>query len=58
MFGKYFKRKVVIMFIVYRGCSHSYKPVTKWDFHVDSQPKNNIDNDDANEDDYIRNPAP
>jgi len=27
----------------------------KWDFNVDSQPKNNIELD---EDDYLRNPAP
>jgi hypothetical protein len=52
------KGKVIIMFVVYWGPSDPYEPVTEWDFDVDSQPKNNIDNDDADEDDYLRKPAP
>jgi hypothetical protein len=55
MFSKHCKSKVIIMFIVYRGPFDPYEPVTKWDFNVDSQPKNNIEVD---EDDYLRNPAP
>ena len=55
MFSKHCKTKVIIMFIAYRGPSGPYEPVTKWDFNVDSQPKNNIELD---EDDYLRNPAP
>ena len=55
MFSKQCKSKVIIMFIVYWGPSDPYEPVTKWDFNVDSQPKNNIELD---EDDYLRNPAP
>ena len=55
MFSKHYKSKVIIMFIVYRGPSDPYEPVTKWDFNVDSQLKNNIELD---EDDYLRNPAP
>ena len=58
MFDKHLKRKVVIMFVVYRGHSDPYEPVTEWDFGVDTQPKDNIDNDDADEDDYLRNPEP
>jgi hypothetical protein len=63
MFDKHLKRKVVVMFIVYRGSSDPYEPVTEWDFGVDTQPKDNIDNDnidnnDADEDDYLRNPEP
>jgi hypothetical protein len=63
MFDKHLKRKIVIMFIVYRGHSDPYDPVTKWDFGVGTQPKDNIDNDnidndDADEDDYLRNPKP
>ena len=41
MFSKHCKSKVIIMFIVYRGPSDPYEPVTKWDFNVDSQLKNN-----------------
>ena len=41
MFSKHYKSKVIIMFIVYRGPSDPYEPVTKWDFNVDSQLKNN-----------------
>ncbi|CAD6262030.1 unnamed protein product [Miscanthus lutarioriparius] len=55
MFSKHRNSKVIIMFIVYQGPSDPYAPVTKWDFNVDSQPKNNIELD---EDDYLRNPAP
>ena len=55
MFSKHCKSKYIIMFIVYRGPSDPYEPVTKWDFNVDSQPKNSIELD---EDDYLRNPAP
>jgi hypothetical protein len=58
MFDKHLKRKIVIMFVVYRGHSDPYEPVTKWDFGVGTQPKDNIDNDDADEDDYLRNPEP
>ena len=58
MFDKHLKRKVIIMFVVYRGHSDPYEPVTEWDFGVDTQPKDNIDNDDANEDDYLRNLEP
>ena len=61
MFDKHLKRKVVIIFVVYRGHSDPYEPVTEWDFGVDTQPKDNIDNDnidndDVDEDDYLRNP--
>jgi hypothetical protein len=55
MFSKHCKRKVIIMFITYRGPSDPYELVTKWDFNVDSQPKNNIE---LYEDDYLRNLAP
>ena len=58
MFDKYLKRKVVIMFVVYWGHSDPYEPVTEWDFSVSTQPKDSIDNDDADEDDYLRNPEP
>ena len=63
MFDKHLKRKVVIIFVVYRGHSDPYEPVTEWDFGVDTQPKDNIDNDnidndDVDEDDYLRNPEP
>ena len=54
MFSKQCKSKVIIMFIVYQGPSNPYAPVTKWDFNVDSQPKNNIELD---EDDYHGNPT-
>ena len=57
MFGKHLKRKVIIMFIVHRGPYDPYEPIIEWDFHVDSQPKNNIDNAAAAEDDYLRNPV-
>ena len=39
MFDKHLKRKVVIMFVVYRGHSDPYEPVMEWDFGVDTQPK-------------------
>ena len=58
MFDKHLKRKVVTMFVVYRGHSDPYEPVTEWDFGEDTQPKDNIDNDDADEADYLRNPEP
>ena len=56
MFDKHLKRKVVIMFVVYWGHFDPHEPVIEWDFGVDTQPKDNIDNDDADEDDYLRNP--
>jgi hypothetical protein len=61
IFDKHLKRKIVIMFVVYRGHSDPYEPIIKWDFGVGTQPKDNIDNDnidndDADEDDYLRNP--
>ena len=63
MFDKHLKRKVVIMFVVYRGHSDPYEHVIQCDFSVNTQPKDNIDNDnidnnDADENDYLRNPEP
>jgi hypothetical protein len=55
MFSNHCKRKVIIMFIAYRGPFDPYEPVTKWDFNVDSQPKNNIE---LHEGDYLINLAP
>ena len=55
MFSKHRKRKVIIMFITYRGCSDPFEPVTKWDLNNDCQPKNNIELD---EDAYLRKPKP
>lgn len=31
MFHKHLRRKIVIMFVVYRGHSVPYEPVTEWD---------------------------
>ena len=42
MFDKYLKRKVVIMFVVYRGHSDQYEPVTEWDFGVGTYRQNII----------------
>ena len=54
VFSKHCKSKIIIMFILYRGRSDPYEPVTTWNFNVDGQPKNNIELD---EDDYLRNPT-
>ena len=53
MFSKHRKRKVIIMFITYRGCSDPFEPVTKWDLNNDCQPKNNIELDEGA---HLRNP--
>jgi len=53
MFDVHSKEKVVEMFVVYCDPSEKFEPITKWEFDVEGQPANNIEEDD---DDYLINP--
>ena len=55
MFDVHSKEKVVEMFVAYCDPSEKLEPITKWEFDVEGQPANNIEEDD---DDYLRNPLP
>jgi len=55
MFDVHSKEKVVEMFVAYCDPSEKFEPITKWEFDVEGQPANNIEEDD---DDYLRNPLP
>jgi len=55
MFDVHSKEKVVEMFVAYCDPSEKFEPITKWEFDVEGQPTNNIEEDD---DDYLRNPLP
>ena len=47
MFSKHRKRRVIIMFITYRGSSDPFVPVTKWDFNDNFRTKNTIEIDEG-----------
>jgi len=53
MFSKHRKRRVIIMFITYRGSSDPFVPVTKWDFNDNFRTKNTIELDEGA---HFRNP--
>jgi len=74
MFERHSKKKVIIMFVVYRAPSDPYEPVTEWDFSEDAEGTregNNIEEEDGNyeeeddsseedgdDDEYLMNPEP
>ena len=53
MFSKHRKRRVIIMFITYRGSSDPFVPVIKWDFNDNFRTKNTIEIDEGA---HFRNP--
>jgi len=53
MFSKHRKRRVIIMFITYRGSSDPFVLVIKWDFNDNFRTKNTIEIDEGA---HFRNP--
>lgn len=59
MFERHSKKKVIIMFVVYRGSSDPYEPVNEWDFSDEAEPTREVNNaEEEDDDEYLRNPEP
>jgi hypothetical protein len=59
MFEGHLKTKVIIMFVVYRGPSDPYEPVTEWDFGGATKPTREDDTaEEEDDDEYFRNTEP
>jgi hypothetical protein len=66
MFERHSKKKLIIMFVLYRSPSNPYEPIIEWDFSKQAEPtreEGNVEEEEGNaeeddDDEYLRNPEP